>query len=310
MSVRALWRKAARALEGGRRLDREAPRPVRSAVLEYGRRRFVKSYRAHVALEFARGEAIRRAAVESGAFRAPAPLSVLEEHDLIVWECLDGLVELREHLMQDVARRPEARAERALLFDAAGRALAAVHASLRALGAEGEHRPFAALRTGDAALDAHVAGCLAASPLSPLHWDFVCGNLFVSEGALVVLDATPNWYLFPPGDTRVASPVYVDGATLAFSLCGHPRFSPVVAGEADGYLRAFVEGYRAAGGGTLDLPTLLACGAEATRRYQAFADSRADAPEDAASARRFRLEAAALLTAAAARALPGGGRRA
>ena len=234
MSVRALWRRAARALGGGRGLDRRAPRPARSAVLEYGCRRFVKSYRAHVALEFARGEAIHRAAAASGAFRAPAPLAVLEEHDLIVWECLDGLVELREHLMQDVARRPDARADRARLFDAAGRALAAIHASLRALGAEGEHRPFAAVRTGDAALDAHVARCLDASPLCPLHWDFVCGNLFVVDGALVVLDATPNWYLFPPGDTRVASPVYVDGGTLAFSLCGHPRFSPAVAAEADG----------------------------------------------------------------------------
>jgi hypothetical protein len=305
MSVRALWRRAARALGGGRGLDRQAPRPVRSAVLEYGRRRFVKSYRAHVGLEFARGEAIHRAAAECGAFRAPAPLAVLEEHDLIVWECLDGLVELREHLMQDVARRPDARAGRDALFGAAGRALAAIHASLGALGASGEHRPFAAVRTGDAALDAHVAGCLAASPQSPLHWDFVCGNLFVADGDLVVLDATPNWYLFPPGDTRVASPVYVDAATLAFSLCGHPRFSPVVAAEADGYLRAFVEGYRAGGGGALDLPTLLACGAEATRMYQAFADSRTDAPADAASDRRFRLEAVARLTAAAAHALRG-----
>ena len=89
MSVRALWRRAAHALGGGRSLDRRAPRPARSAVLEYGRRRFVKSYRAHVALEFARGEAIHRAAAASGAFRAPAPLAVLEYDTIEQYELFE-----------------------------------------------------------------------------------------------------------------------------------------------------------------------------------------------------------------------------
>ena len=251
MSAASRFLSLARALRGDRTLDRQAPRPVRSAVLEYGRRRFVKSYRAHVALEFARGQAIHRAAEGSGgAFVAPRPLQLLEEHDLVVWECLDGLVELREHLLRDRAARPGERASRAALFARAGRALAAVHASLSGLPAGAEHRPFTAVRTGTDALDAHVAAHLAASPLRPLHWDFVCGNLFVAGDAphLVVLDATPNWYLNPPADdTRVLSPVYVDGGTLVFSLFCHPRFSPGIADEALGYVAAFADGYAAEG---------------------------------------------------------------
>lgn len=296
----------ARALRGAPALARKAPRPVRSAVLEYGRRRFVKSYRAHAAVEFARGEAIHGAAESSGGvFRAPRPLQLLEEHDLVVWECVDALVELREHLLADVAARPRQQAPRAALFERAGGALAAMHAGLSALPPGAVHRPFTAVATGDAALDAHVASCLAASPLRPLHWDFVCGNLFVAGGAreLVVLDATPNWYLAPPADdTRVLSPVYVDGGALVFSLFGHPRFSPAVAAEAPGYVDAFADGYAAGGGEALDRATLFACGAETARLYQAFADGRPDPPRDAAGARRFRLDAAVRMTRAARRA--------
>jgi hypothetical protein len=307
MSVSSRIRSLARGLRGGPALDRRAPRPVRSAVLEYGRRRFVKSYRAHAAQEFARGEAIHRAAEASaGAFRAPRPLQLLAEHDLVVWEALEGLVELREHLLADVAARPSARAARAALFERAGRVLAAIHAALAGLPAGAEHRPFDAVRTGDAALDAHVAACLEAAPLLPLHWDFVCGNLFVAGGDLVVLDASPNWYLHPPSDdTRVLSPAYVDGGTLVFSLHCHPRFSPGVAAEASAYVDAFAAGYAAAGS-PLDPATLLVCGAQAARSFQAYADARPDPPRDAAGARRFRLDAAGRLTAAASALLAGG----
>ncbi|MET0554909.1 MAG: hypothetical protein ABW221_17845 [Vicinamibacteria bacterium] len=307
MSASSRIRSLVRALRGGAALDRQAPRPVRSAVLEYGRRRFVKSYRAHAAQEFARGEAIHRAAEASaGTFRAPRPLQLLAEHDLVVWEALEGLVELREHLLADAAARPSARDAHAALFERAGRALAAVHAALSALPAGADHRPFDAVRTGDAALDAHVAACLSSAPLRPLHWDFVCGNLFVAGADLVMLDASPNWYLHPPADdTRVRSPVYVDGGTLVFSLHCHPRFSPGIAREAAAYLDAFAAGYAAAGS-RLDPATLLVCGAEAARAFQAYADARPDAARDAAAARRFRLDAADRLTAAASALVAGG----
>jgi hypothetical protein len=309
MSPSGMWRWLGRRLGGGGDgLQRQAPRPVRSSVLEYGRKRFVKSYRQHVALDFVRGLAIHQAATRSGAFRAPAPLQLLEEHDLIVWECLDGMVELREHLMRDVERRPQAVAARASLFHDAGRALRAIHEALRPSEPRIEHRPFRATRSGNAALDGLVASRLASSPLRALHWDFVCGNLFVVEDApgvpsLVVVDATPNWYLHPPGDTGVVSPVYVDGGTLVFSLRCHPRFSPTVEREADAYVDAFIDGYGGDGVDRLDRATLLACGAEVARIYQDFADGRSGSGRSTVHERRFRLAAAERLVQEAARSM-------
>jgi hypothetical protein len=267
---------------------------VRSAVLQYGRPRFVKSYRAHAALEFDRGRAIHRAAAGSGVFRAPEPLALLEEHDLIVWEHLEGLVELREHLTRDGAERPGRRGERASHFERAGRALAIVHEALDVAPDAAEHWPFRAVGSGDARLDAATSERLARSPLRPLHWDFVCGNLFLSgERTLVVLDATPNWYLAPPDDdTRVRCPVYVDAATLVFSLWCHPRFSPGVAAEADGYLDAFLSGYHAHGGVVLDRATALACGARVAHAYQDFVDARGAEGREHRAEKRYRLDAA------------------
>jgi hypothetical protein len=288
-----LLRSLARLAGGAVGLDRDAPPAVRSAVLQYGRPRFVKSYREHVALEFERGRAIHRAAAAGGAFRAPEPLALLEEHDLIVWECLDGLVELREHLMRDVAERPGRRDARASHFERAGRALAIVHEALEGTSPAGEHWPFREVDSGDARLDAAVRERLARSPLRPLHWDFVCGNLFLSGAeTLVVLDATPNWYLAPPGDTRVRCPVYVDAATLVFSLWCHPRFSPRVEAEADAYVEAFLAGYRAHAGLDLDRATVLACAARVAHVYQAFVDGRRADTRDHRAEKRYRLDAA------------------
>ncbi|HET9315880.1 MAG TPA: hypothetical protein VFQ51_09835 [Vicinamibacteria bacterium] len=291
--MRTLLRSLARLAGGESSLPRTAPSAVRSAVLEYGRTRFVKSYRAHVALEFERGLAIHRAAATSGAFRAPEPLALLEEHDLIVWEHLEGLVELREHLIRDLAERPQGREARAAHFERAGRALASIHEALDAAGPAPEHWPFRDVASGDARLDAAVAERLARSPLRPLHWDFVCGNLFLLRpDTLVVLDATPNWYLAPPGDdTRVRCPVYVDAATLVFSLWCHPRFSPGVASEVDACFEAFLSGYRAQAGLDLDRATVLACGARVAQVYQDFVDGRHADSGDHRDERRFRLDA-------------------
>ena len=288
--LRSLARLAGR--EAG--LRRAAPSAVRSAVLQYGRARFVKSYRQHVALEFDRGRAIHRAAAGSGVFRAPEPFALLEEHDLVVWEHIDGLVELREHLIRDVVERPERRDARATHFERAGRALAIVHEALDALGVTGEHWPFRHVDSGDARVDAATSEHLSRAPLRPLHWDFVCGNLFLSGAdTLVVLDATPNWYLAPPGDdTRVRCPVYVDAATLVFSLWCHPRFSPSIAAEVDGYLDAFLAGYRAHGGVVLDLATVLACGARVAHVYQDFVDARGADSREHRAEKRYRLDAA------------------
>ena len=297
MKAPRLLRSLARLAGAGPGLRRAAPSAVRSAVLQYGRARFVKSYRAHVAVEFDRGRAIHRAAVASQSFRAPEPLALLEEHDLIVWEHLEGLVELREHLVHDVAKRPDGRGERAAHFERAGRALAIVHEALDADPKAAEHWPFRSVDSGDARVDAATSEHLARSPLRPLHWDFVCGNLFLSgEGTMVVLDATPNWYLAPPDDdTRVRCPVYVDAGTLVFSLWCHPGFSPGVAAEVDAYLDAFLAGYRAHGGVVLDRATTLACGARVAHAYQDFVDARRTDSREHRAEKRYRLDAASRL---------------
>ena len=299
MSGARLWRPFRRLL--GRSSRREAPGPVRSAVLEYGRRRFVKSYRSHVANDFRRGLAIHGAAGSGGAFRAPRPLVLLEDHDLIVWECLDGLLELRELLMRDVRARHEIAAFRAAIFERAGRALASIHEALAGLGEGTRYQPFDGLRTGDEALDAHVAQRMAEAPWRPQHWDFVCGNLFVldaeSEAASPTLvgdrrrlrTGTSNP---PDDDTSVYSPAYLDGATLVFSLWSHPRFSPSVAHERAAYLAAFVAGYAAVSGVHLDVATILACaarGGAATTRPSSTRAGPVVRAEDPAE-RRLRLE--------------------
>jgi hypothetical protein len=286
-------RSLARLARAAAGLERKAPSATRSAVLRYGKTRFVKSYKEHAGLEYDRGRALHRAATESGVFRAPEPLALLVEHDLIVWEHLDGLVELREHLMRDIAEHPGRWDARVALFERAGRALALVQEALEEVGPPGEYWPFREVSSGDARLDTVTAERLASSPLRPLHWDFVCGNLFlIGSDTLVVLDATPNWYLAPPGgDTRLRCPVYLDAATLVFSLWCHPRFSPRVTPEVDAYFDAFLAGYRTHGV-ELDRATALACGAHVAHVYQQFIDGRHAHGRDHRAEKRFRLDAA------------------
>lgn len=299
-----------RRLMGGPALpERTAPAPVRSALIEYGRRTFVKSYRQEVALEFRRGLAMYEASLRSGCYRAARPLLLIESHDLILWESVDDLEELRTYLARDIQRRPGDPSSRVKLFEQSGRSLAAIHESFRALGSAREYRALSVPETGDVRLDRHVADRLRESVLRPLHWDFVCGNLFVIGGktaapTLVILDASPNWYLFPPDGLDVASPIYVDGATLAFSLLCHPRFSAVVKGEADSYLDAFVSGYRQEAGFAFDRPTMSVAAAEVCRIYQDFIEGHEVPSRTGRREARFRAEARRRLLASAAAGLP------
>src|SRR5690606_40005205 len=122
-------------------------------------------------------------------------------------------------------------AQRASLFRSAGRAMAGTHDALGKLPSRGEYRPIRSVRSPSSSVRARVEEALASTPLVMLHWDYACGNLFVRDDAVWVLDPMPNFYMMPEyfavegftSDLR-GSP-YVDAAQFVFSFRAHPRFS-------------------------------------------------------------------------------------
>jgi hypothetical protein len=261
---------------------RKAPRAFRYAVLEHasGRRTFVKTYPKHVKFEFLRGRAIRETAARTKIFRAPQPLELIESENIIIWEHLDSLSELREFLMEHVRRHPGLGMERTRLIFESGRALAALHDGLLEVGTHGESSPIGRVSTGDDELDRHIAGQLASCPRRPLHWDFCCGNLFVTQekagtpAELVILDAMPNHYVLQKDGPDVLCPIYVDIGQMIFSLYCHPLFSRAISGETDIYANQFLDGYSKQAGIKMDRATAFGCAAEINRLYRTFREKR------------------------------------
>src|SRR5207244_2174594 len=111
---------------GGARTE---PKPFRYAILEHisGRRTFVKTYPANVKTEFLRAKALHEVGESSGLFRAPQPLHLIEAENIIIWEHLEGLTELRDYLVADLGAHPGRAQQRQRLFSQAGRILSAIH---------------------------------------------------------------------------------------------------------------------------------------------------------------------------------------
>jgi hypothetical protein len=293
---------------------RQAPRPFRYAVLEHisGRRTFAKTYPDHTRLEFLRGQAICEAAARTGLFQAPKPLELIESQNIIIWEYLPGLVEARDYILADGRRTPEGKRERSEFLFTTGRGLAALHEGLMQIPCKGEFSPLPEVKTGNSALDRHVAAELSGCTRRPLHWDYCCGNVFVSKSGngsvptLVILDAMPNHYVLQKSGPDVLCPIYVDIAQMIFSICCHPRFSRAIQGESDDYVAQFLAGYSKESGVALDLATAYACTAELTRVFQRFID-RGNTEGFSISSwrdRRFRAAAEQRLQDSAIKALP------
>lgn len=274
---------------------RSSPRAFRYAVLEHAskRRTFVKAYPQNAKLEFLRGEAIHRNAESTGLFLAPRPLILVESEEIIIWEHLDGLVELRDYLANQIKHKKHDTNRREKLFQTIGRTLAALHQAFSSLPRTDRFSPIRELSTGDPALDCHVREQLKSCAHRPLHWDFACGNLFVSiqneEPKIVVLDAMPNHYVLQEDGPLVVCPIYIDVAQMLFSICCHPIFSRAIRKEKDLYVQSFFTGYEAESRSPLDRPTAFSCSVEVTRLYQKLLDSYPDQSWGGSLDRNFRL---------------------
>jgi hypothetical protein len=263
---------------------RSSPAATRYAVLlapGSKERVFAKVYAQDVRNEFDRGQALFEHGPSSGHFQAPRPLTLVQAHQLVLWEYQDGLIESRDFLISSFGSSEPA-AARVEFFLSAGRALASVHSALGSLPNRGAYHPLRGDRAPFAELNRHASNALAATTLVAPHWDFACGNLFVNSGGapgpLWVLDPMPNFYMMPEyfsvpgfGSNLVGSP-YVDAAQLIFSVRSHPRFSGWAMTEHSAYLDAFLNGYREAGGASLDPAVVLACAGEVTLMYQDLLD--------------------------------------
>jgi len=291
---------------------RRAPAPTRYAVLmPPGRQKavFAKAYARDAAAEFVRGRAIYEGGAGSGLYRAPQPLELIESQSVILWEYISPLVESRDYLLLQL-RRSE-KTQRVSLFRRFGMALAAVHQSLSKLDATSEYRPLSTIRSPYPDLNAFTLANLDRGPLSPLHWDFVLGNIFMHEAGsgdaeIVVVDAMPNFYLLANGGTNVSCPVQIDLAHMVFSVSCNPRFAGWIRAEETDYWNALISGYREVSSANIDIATTLAAAGEVTLRYQEYRDS-TQAHWSAAEwvDRRFRLACATRLFRAAKDALDG-----
>jgi len=269
-----------------------------------GRRFFVKAYEHDVEEEFARGIALHAAALQTGAFRAPQPLSLLSSHGLIIWECLEGIVNIRDYLLRHYRRTPHDTDSRQALLRAFGLALAEIH---RALPPVQDGKP-ARLHFDRVALpnrlEDYLRSCLLMDTATVPHGDFSCPNLFVSgEGSRavpVVIDPTPNRYVFHKEQLgRPCSPC-VDCGQLFYSLRCHRVLHGWLKEEIDTYLDFFLAGYGTSSTSRPEPAAVMACAAKIALLYQADADARGQNYSIADwLTRRFRLSSASQLVEAA-----------
>lgn len=252
--------------------------PETFAVLEYGggKKVFVKTYDEGVSAHFRKGQQIHRASEASGEFVAPRPLFMVAERELILWEHLPGLVNLRKFLLETArARTGDEEERRATLFERCGKALAAIHSAVDPGHTAGETGFSARCAKAWSVLSDHVSAHLDRSKRSFLHGDYGCANAFVSVFAdgdprIVIIDASPNRFLYDSAGADVYGTIYLDLANFVASLNSRTAFYWRFRKRLPDWTKRFVTAYESAGGSALDMATVYATAAESLLRYRRY----------------------------------------
>jgi tRNA A-37 threonylcarbamoyl transferase component Bud32 len=255
------------------------PVVVPFAVLDCGagRKFFVKAYSSHVRLGYEKGRAVYEAAQRSDLFRSPRPLELVESCGLIVWEYIESTISFRDYLVRLLTARADNKLLRLKLMRRVGETIATVHEALATVGSNREFWPIREIQSNTEAVNRYTTEQLHSTALKPVHGDFSAVNLFCIEngdadGTLVVLDFTPNEYLFAKVSPDVKCSLYIDCAQFYYSLRCNRSFYAFVKDEVDDYLTEILKGYERVSGIPLDRSTVLACSAEIAKRHQFYLD--------------------------------------
>lgn len=291
----------------------DKPREVRHfAAIDNGcgMRVFVKAYAAHVKEEYRRGQEIYETSVASGTFRAPRPISLVESHNVIVWEYLDNLTPLREYLVRCLSAGPDGETTCTRMLHECGSLLAAIHRTWAPTG-KGDYTRFAPeIHSPSEPLNRHVQSTLQESCCQWVHGDFGCANVFVqgtpgTPPAITVVDACLNRFAFDGDRPDIVAPAYVDVSHFISSLYNRRHFNSRVRKRISLWTEEFLVGYEETSGQRLDRATVFACAAGTLQRYQEYTDRRIERPtRDESGDRRFRLQSSKRIFAAALQYLP------
>ena len=244
------------------------------AILDSGAGRpvFAKLFTTDICQEFAKAAQIHRIATLCGHFYAPEPLLVDPGVKLIVWEGLTELVPLRTYLIASCWQ--PARTLR--LMRCCGRALGAIHTGLDLPEGRPWQDPEKSFADLPPELRQHASAVLRSSPSRHFHGDYACANLFVTTNAfeeerLVVIDSSPNHYIFRQAATNATASVYYDIGLLIMTLHSKLSFYVYCQRQLRQHCESFLEAYEEETGLSLDRTTVWACAAyflSCYRRYQ------------------------------------------
>lgn len=177
-----------------------------------GARGFVKQYIAAFESELEKAQALHR--LSSECFYSPKPIHYDRSLRTIVFEQLVSLVSVRKVYLDFLCCEDSTNT---WIFDRAGSALAELHARLR-LTTRSEWKAPAIVAKHEPDLSA----ALLDTPHAQLHCDFGFSNVFIqlvgNETRLVILDASPNYFMTEAPDTFAS--VYLDLANFAACLDG------------------------------------------------------------------------------------------
>ncbi len=273
----------------------------------YGMRVFVKAYPTHVKKEFRRGQDIYETSIQSGAFRAPRPIALVESHNIIIWEYLEDLIPIRKYLVRHLLREPNQSTR--VLHDC-GCLLGLVHRRWAPTGNGDYSRFLPEIHSPSLALNRHVQSTLQESCCQWVHGDFGCANLFVQEHpekrpSVTVIDACLNRFVFGDDRPDLVAPSYVDVSHFVFSLQNRSGFNNHARKRVPTWIEDFLGGYEETTGQQLDRATVFACAAEMLQGYQECANKNAGRRTfQARMDQRFRLRCLRQLYNTAASHLP------
>ena len=241
-----------------------------------GQQLFAKLFTSDATMEFEKASQVHRIAMTCLHFDAPRPLLVDGEINLIVWEGLSAMVPLRSFLIVHRAEHERT----ASIMRCCGRALGAIHNRLQLPQAEywdAPSPPPAAHVSQN--LRAHVSAVLQEAPCRHIHGDYACANLFVRKDSngrhrLIVIDSSPNHYIFRGAATTVRAPIYYDVTTLMMTLYSKLSFYSYCRQQVRRYCEEFLNGYEDESGVLLDRTTVWACTSSFLSIYRGYQRNR------------------------------------
>ncbi len=225
---------------------------------------FAATYDGDASVHFEKSRQLARIGESTNLFTAPRPIAISDSKDRIEWQFLPGLLPIRDALLRMTVEQQIDASQRI------GATLAVIHRDLDLAGDVFSPRRIVSSMK-DLVLQERVATELDKAPVSNVHGDYACANLFLDQGnRIVTLDPEPNIYLFERADPSIRASAYLEISLLIQSLASRPDFVRSLRGGIDRICEACLDGYDLHATWRLDRRVVFALAAEIMLIYRSY----------------------------------------